>query len=333
MPILDIGYREWRGERSPAWTRAWVVASTGVSLVWRGMWIKRLLMLMVMPSLVAAVFVGVFEQFASTASPQNEVISMILSGPSSEQMARESGLNLDEIRKDPSQARHFAWTYILFVLFRYPQSVGMILLVGLVAPRLISFDLRSRGYLLYLSRPLTPAEYVLGKAGVLCVLLFSIVTLPSLAIYVAGLCLSTDAGAIWMTWDIPFRIIAASVVLILPTTAIALALSSMTQESRYAGFAWFAVWILGQVTYSALWIATETVRAQSRGYQPGEFISTKYSPIIMFSPYESLGYIQKQVFSLLPSGESRLAPWILMIGVTVLGYSIAYWRVARTLKA
>ena len=333
MPILDIGYREWQGERSPAWTRAWVVASTGVSLVWRGMWIKRLLMLMVMPSLVAAIFVGIFEQFASSNSPQNEVVRMILSGPSSAQMASEAGLNLDQIRQDPSQARHFAWTYILFVLFRYPQSVGMILLVGLVAPRLISFDLRSRGYLLYLSRPLTPAEYVLGKAGVLCVLLFSIVTLPSLAIYVAGLCLSTDAGAIWMTWDIPFRIVVASIVLVLPTTAIALALSSMTQESRYAGFAWFAVWILGQVTYSALWITTEMVQAQSRGYRPGEIISTKYSPIIMFSPYESLGYIQKQVFSLLPAGESRLAPWILMIAVTIVGYLIAYWRVARTLKA
>ncbi|MCU0711922.1 MAG: ABC transporter permease [Pirellula sp.] len=333
MPILDIGYREWQGERSPAWTRAWVVASTGVSLVWRGMWIKRLLMLMVMPSLVAAIFVAIFEQFASSSTTQNEVVRMILSGPSSSQMAREAGLSLDEIREDPSKARHFAWTYILFVLFRYPQSVGMILLVGLVAPRLISFDLRSRGYLLYLSRPLTPGEYVIGKAGVLCVLLFSIVTLPSLAIYLAGLCLSTDPGAIWVTWDIPFRIIAASVVLILPTTAIALALSSLTQESRYAGFSWFAVWILGQVTYSAMWAATEMIRTQAQGYRAGEFISTKYSPVIMFSPYESLGYIQKQVFSLLPAGESRLEPWILMIAVTIIGYSIAYWRVARTLKA
>ncbi len=81
-------------------------------------------------------------------------------------------------------------------------------MVGLVAPRLISFDLRSRGYLLYLSRPLTPGEYVMGKAGVLCVSAFLHRHTASLAIYVAGLCLSTDPGAIWMTWDIPFRIIA-----------------------------------------------------------------------------------------------------------------------------
>ncbi|XZE20615.1 ABC transporter permease [Pirellulaceae bacterium SH449] len=333
MPILDIGYREWQGDRTPAWTRAWVVASTGVSLVWRGTWIKRLLTLMVMPSLIAAILVGVFEQLAVNNSSGQGGVQFILSAPLSTQLAQQAGLDINEIRQDPTKARHFAWSYILFMLFRYPQSVGMILLIGLVAPRLISFDLRSRGYLLYLSRPLTPAEYVAGKAGVLCVLLTAIATLPALAIYLAGLCLSTDAGVFWLTWDIPFRILIASIVLMLPTTAIALALSSLTQESRYAGFAWFAVWILGHVTYSALWVATQVAQAQTRGYRSNESLLNNYHPVILFSPYESLGYVQKQVFSLVPASDFHLAPWILMIAITVIGYSITYWRVARTLKA
>jgi ABC-2 type transport system permease protein len=332
MPILDIGYRKWEGERSPAWTRAFVVATTGVSLVWRGAWMKRLLMLLVLPSIIAAIFVGVFEQMVSAGGNRQDAVQFFLSSRTAEQLAVDSGLDLQDVRADPKKARHFVWSYILFTLFRYPQSLGMVLLVGLIAPRLISYDLRSRGYLLYLSRPLTPGEYVAGKAGVLCVLLLLAVTLPALVIYMVGLCLSTDSTAFLQTWDIPLRILVSSVLLILPTSAIALALSSLTQESRYAGFSWYAVWILGEVTYLALWGAQQFAQAQAGGRVRDPF-RTEYSHVILFSPYESLGYLQKQVFQLLPSSQNSIAPWILMICVTLVGYGIAYWRVSRMLKA
>jgi len=328
MPILDIGYRNWHGPRLPAWTRSWMVASTGVSLVWRGAWIRRLLILLTFPSAVVGIMVGTFEQTLTEQSTYAAIEAIERSRPA-RNVIESAGLDIDEVKSDPQKARHFVWSYLLFSLFRYPQAFGMILLVGLVAPRLISFDMRSRGYLLYLSRPLTPAEYVMGKAGVLYVMVLLVATLPAMAIYLVGLFLSTNSWAILETWDIPLRILAASIVLILPTSAIALALSSLTQESRYAGFVWFALWLFGHVAYQALW-AAERVQM---GVDQIPFNSLAYNRFIYFSPYELLGYLQKKVFGLLPSDAPIGLPLAVIVVITVLGYGTAYWRVSRTLRA
>ena len=256
MPILDVGYRNWEGHRTPLWTRAAIIASTGIHLVWQGTWLKRVLLFMVVPAAVAAFIVGTFEQTIERPEARTALKGAFRS-PAVKQAANARDIDLDTVLDQPETLRHFSWSYVLFGLLRYPQSIGMIVLIGLVAPRLISYDLRSRGYLLYLSRPLTPFEYVLGKAGIVYFLLFMMSAVPALLVYVVGLFLSTDPWAISHTWDLPLRILAAALVLILPTTAVALALSSLTQESRFAGFAWFALWVLGSIAFRILWAAEQ----------------------------------------------------------------------------
>jgi ABC-type transport system involved in multi-copper enzyme maturation permease subunit len=306
-----------------------VVAETGIRLVWRNAWLKRILMFMVVPALVVGAFVAAFEQSVER-SDARDAMRWLMRSPAGQRAVERAGIDSSHAIAEPATARHFAWSYLLFILFRYPQSFGMILVLGLVAPRLISYDLRSKGYLLYLSRPLTPAEYVAGKAGVIFFLLFMMAAVPSLLIYVAGLFLSTDTLAISHTWDLPLRIVLASAVLMIPTTAVALAMSSLTQESRYAGFAWFAFWVIGVVSYQILWFA-----AQARqGIDPErmEFLG-EYNPWMLVSPYDTLGYLQMQIFGLTQGDAWVWAPWIVAVAASVLGYGIAYWRVARMLKA
>ncbi len=328
MPILDVGYRPWDGTRTPRWTRGLVVAETGIRLVWRNAWLKRILLFMTIPALVVGAFVGAFEQTLDQSSAR-EAMQAMLRTPRARAVAERAGVDVQKVAKDPAQARHFAWSYLLFVLFRYPQAFGMILVLGLVAPRLVSYDLRSKGYLLYLSRPLTPAEYIAGKAGIVFFLLFMMAAVPSLLIYVAGLFLSTDSWAIAQTWDLPLRILAATLVLMIPTTAVALAMSSLTQESRYAGFAWFAFWVIGAVSYQVLWLASQV----RRGMDPESMeILGEYNPWMLFSPYETLGYLQMQIFGLTRTDDWVWGPWILVVGTSVVGYALAYWRVARILK-
>lgn len=297
---------------------------------------RRLLLLLTVPSVIVGVMVGFFEQ-SLTEYPTQEAISFFEQSRQGERIGRmleSSGLDIQEVKEDPQKARHFVWSYLLFSLFRYPQAFGMILLVGLVAPRLISFDMRSRAHLLYLSRPLTAAEYVLGKAGVLFVLLLMIATVPALAIYAAGLFLSTNALAVLETWDIPFRILAASVVLILPTTAIALALSSMTRESRYAGFAWFSIWLLGYVAYRTLSTAAAFGDGMPRrGRRHAPILQDEFSNWMYLSPYDLLGYLQRKAFGLLPDDTPLLVPIIAVVLVTIAGYGLAYYRVSRVLKS
>lgn len=337
MPLLDIGYRKWEGEKTPRSTRSLALASTGVHLVWKGTWLKRFLMFMAIPALIAGIFVAAFEQTLDRDGPR-DLLTTLAKNPQSSNIAQRAGVDLNVAIKSPESYRHFTWSYVLFNLSRYPQSLGMIVVLGLVAPRLISYDLRSRGYLLYLSRPLTPAEYIFGKALVLYFLLFVISALPALLIYVAGLFLSTDSTAIAQTWDIPFRILLASLVLMVPTTAVALAFSSMTQESRYAGFAWFSMWVVGSVTYFTLWTATqlrEQLQNQSQNQGRGARIEAmaQWNSFKLFSPYETLGYLQQQIFGLAVKDPWTWAPWIAVAIVSVAGYGFAYWKVSRVLKA
>ncbi|MEI8211387.1 MAG: ABC transporter permease subunit [Planctomycetota bacterium] len=329
MPILDVGYRTWEGVRTPRWSRAFIVATTGIHLVWKGAWLKRVLLFMAAPALLAAIFVGGFEQTVDRAGAQ-DAVRWMLSAPPARAVATRSGLDVESAIADPASARHFAWTFVLFNLFRYPQSLGMILVVGLVAPRLISYDLRSRGYLLYLSRPLTPWEYVFGKAGIVFFLLLMMTAVPALLIYLVGLFLSTDVWAIAQTWDLPLRIVFASMVLILPTTAVALALSSLTQESRYAGFAWFAFWVIGAVSFRVIWFSEQ---ARNRRGPPRFDEFDQYSSWMLLSPYETLGYLQQQIFGLNQTDTFNWAPWVAVVAVSIIGFSITHWRVARMLKA
>ncbi|MEQ1830071.1 MAG: ABC transporter permease subunit [Pirellula sp.] len=326
MPILDLGYRPWNGTRTAEWLRWSVVARTGISLVWRGTWLKRILLFATIPALIAMFGIGLFEQgtrdeqyrraFNQFMSGRNRPFE-VRGGRGREQRARR------ELIVDAQNQRHLAWSNVLLWYFRYPQALWLVVVVGLVAPRLISYDLRSRGYLMYLSRPLSPAGYVLGKACVLFFLLAMITTVPALTIYGAGILLSNDYMSIAETWDLPFRILLSTAVLVLPTSAVALAFSSMTQESRFAAFAWFAVWIVGWVTYlvltgSAMLNEQDILELQERW--------------LLISPYHTLGHLQQEIFGLVADGQHRVGPWIVCIGVTLVGFGVAHWRVSRTLK-
>ena len=72
--------------------------------------------------------------------------------------------------------------------------------------------------------------------------------LPALALWTAGVAVSPSIWVAVTTWDLPLRIVVASLALAVPTVLMALAYSSLTAESRIASFAWFATW-------AACWIA------------------------------------------------------------------------------
>jgi ABC-2 type transport system permease protein len=309
-----------------------VIASTGISLVWRGTWLKRVLILAVVPVLAALTGFAVFEQTINQPEQRRDFLRVLFEQREGRRRINNRptfsdrfNINVDEVLKSPEETRHVAWSFMLFAFFRYPQTFGMVVILGLVSPRLISYDLRSRGYLLYLSRPLTPLEYVWGKACVLFFLLAMITTVPALVVYSVGILLSSSPEAILQTWDLPLRILVASLTLMLPTSAVALAFSSLTQESRFAGFAWFATWILTTITYGVLTSLT-FVRGQG-----DETILTERWMLV--SPYQTLGHLQETVFGLTPESRYQIMPWVVVVLTTFLGFGIAYWRVARTLKA
>ncbi|MGQ9575467.1 MAG: ABC transporter permease [Thermoguttaceae bacterium] len=231
-----------------------------------------------------------------------------------------------------AKERHLVWSWLLANFFRYPQAVVMALLVGMIAPPLIAQDVRTRAFLLYFSRPLTRVEYMVGKMAVLWGYLSLITTLPALFLYLLGVFLSPDLGVIRETWDLPLRILAASAVLMIPTTALALALSSLTSESRYATFAWFAIWAAG-------WAAYAIVNVNIPGSRTAQNVT-------LASLYHILGEVQHWVFGLdrsfgsLVSAVVRVQPARLPVSaaaveltaITLVSLAILYRRVSAPMR-
>ena len=254
-PIRDLGYRGWQGAMIPDAMRWWVIAATGVRMAWKMMWLRRLLFFAWMPAAIFGIPFFLYEQALQEPGWSREAISAVRTFAGEEIAAQFQG--------DPAGSRHLVWSWLIKNFFQTPQAYLMIVLVGLVAPPLIARDMRSRAFLLYFSRPLTRGEYILGKAATVWTYLLLITAAPSLTLYLFGVLLSPELSVIGDTWDIPLRILAATVVVLVPPTAVALVFSSLTNDSRYAAFAWFAIWVLGHVTWWMVWGMTYNPSTQT----------------------------------------------------------------------
>jgi ABC-2 type transport system permease protein len=185
------------------------------------------------------------------------------------------------------------WTWLLMTFFRYPQATTVVFILGFIAPSLVARDVRSRAFLLYFSRPIGRLDYMLGKLAIPAVFLALVTTLPALVLYLIGLVFSPDVSAVLSTWDIPLRILLASISLILPTASLAVMLSSMTQESRFAAFAWFAIWALGYGAYLAVIITRAATGRMEMDAAMNDPAVIQWAPI---SLYNCLGQVQTWIF-------------------------------------
>jgi ABC-2 type transport system permease protein len=333
MPVHDLGYRQWSGKRMPRFLRPWVVARGGISLVWRRRWLRMMLMMAWLPIIVPALAIFAFEYSSTDPEIRGVVVGMLRSP------LIQRGDLAAQAMVDPTSVRHEVWSILILFFFRYPQLVVMVMLVGLIAPMLISYDLRSKAYLMYFSRPLTPAEYILGKSAVVWFLLIMIVTVPAIVLYLLGVLLSPDLSVVIETWDIPLRVLAATVILVVPTTAVALCYSSFTSESRYATFAWFATWVMGYVSYTILTFARvrsrvpgpPTRRARNRG-PDWEELGIDLDRWRLLSPYHALGKVESWVFGSDPTDGSVYPSLVLLVIVTIVALGIIRHRIIARLN-
>ncbi|MEZ6096335.1 MAG: ABC transporter permease subunit [Pirellulaceae bacterium] len=296
MPIHDVGYRPWNGQRVSPTMRWWMISESGIRMAIRAPWVRRIIFFCWLPILYWGTGIFVFEnqglanaELLETPNsieivdvemgdsitleidgeqkkiPFNfdeaefnpETLKAIADGIERKQTAmaiRNTFSGFPAIDKlsdalssgDSEKMRSVFWSWLLMTYFRYPQSTAMIFLLGFITPVLISRDIRSRAMLIYFSRPIGRLEYLFGKFMIPTLFLTFITMLPALSLYALGVALSPDISVVVATWHIPLRIALATLCVVLPTVSLSLMLSSLTQESRFAAFAWFAVWALGQ---------------------------------------------------------------------------------------
>ena len=352
MPVHKVGYRKWSGERTPSWSRWWIITESGFKIAFTSTWVRRLLLACWLPVLYWGVGLFIVEQalernafqtqdtelaeIASLADLSNQIENEV-----NEELTKKIIDELDMLpqvevltaaiaTRDKSEIRHTIWSWLMMTFFRYPQGTAMLFLLGLVTPGLISQDVRSRAFLLYFSRPIGRIEYLLGKIMIPVVFVAFITVLPAICLFAFGVSLSPDLSVLNSTWDIPLRIILCSVVVVLPTCSLALMLSSVTQETRFASFAWFAVWALGHATWFAITI-TQAVRLG----QPPTSSEVMNDPIVrdwsVVSLYNNLSNVQAWIFGF--QDFSVVAPSLfVLIALTVVSLYILYRGVSAPMN-
>jgi ABC-2 type transport system permease protein len=154
-----------------------------------------------------------------------------------------------------------------FFVFIDVQGVLAFVLTAFTGPGLISPDLANGALPLYFCRPFSRAEYVLGKASVLAILLSQITWIPGLVLFAVQ---ATLAGPQW-TWDhlwIAGSLILSSLIWIAILSLLSMALSAWVKWRIVAGALLLAVLFFGAGFAQAI---NAVLRTQS-----GHFIDIVY---------------------------------------------------------
>jgi ABC-2 type transport system permease protein len=169
-----------------------------------------------------------------------------------------------------------------FFNFMSVQGVFAFLLTAFAGPGLISPDLANGALPLYFCRPLSRAEYVLGKSSVLAILLSQITWVPGLVLFLVQASL---AGASW-TWThlwIAGSLVVSSLIWIAILSLLAMALSAWVKWRIVAGALLLGVMFFGAGFAQAI---NAVLRTES-----GHFFNVAY---LMTTVWNALFQVDRQ---------------------------------------
>ncbi|MEP6704968.1 MAG: hypothetical protein ABJB34_09195 [Acidobacteriota bacterium] len=198
MAVYEHLYRAYEGESHTAWSRFLVIPRYALREVFKSKLLTTIFILCFIYPLIATILVYLHHNVNALALLQINVRELL-----------------------PIDASFFQ-------TFVEMQCAFAFILTVLVAPPLISRDLSNNALPLYLCRPLSRAEYVLGKMAVVVFLLSMVTWVPGLLIFVFQASLAGLAWTwanLWMVWAIFFGSMAWIVLLSL----LALSVSSLVK--------------------------------------------------------------------------------------------------------
>ena len=218
MPIHDQGYRRYGGGRAPR-GRAWaVIASAGV----RTMLAKRaflgLLLISWVPFLVRAVQI-----YAAANVPQ---------------------------------AAFLAPTPEMFRQYLEQQEIFVFFITVYAGAGLIANDRRANALQIYLSKPLSRAEYVFGKLAILMTFLLLVTWMPAIVLLVVQILFAGNFQFFTNNIYLFPAITVFSFIQVVTVASAMLALSSLSNSSRFVGILYAALLFFSQALFGVLRFVT-----------------------------------------------------------------------------
>lgn len=218
MPIHDQGYRRYGGTRAPR-GRAWaVVTKAGLRTLFAKRAFVALLLLSWMPFFVRAVQI-----YAAANLPQASFLA-----PTSQTF------------------RQFLGQQDLFVFF----------VTVYVGAGLIANDRRAHALQLYLSKPLTRAEYVFGKLAILLTFILLITWVPAIVLLIVQVAFAGNFTFFRSNLFLFPAITIFTFIEAIVGSMSMLALSSLSSNSRYVGILYAALIFFSGAVFVVLKVAT-----------------------------------------------------------------------------
>lgn len=273
MPIHDQSYRHYRGTRDTtrsAWT---VIATTGIKSFLRRRAFMGVLIFAWIPFIIRAVqfyLAANYPQFANVIAPTKETFRQIL-----------------------EQQNFFVFVTTIYV------GAG-----------LIANDRRANALQIYLSKPLTRADYIAGKASILLAFLLLITWVPAILLLILQ---GMFAASFQFLRDNLYLIPAITIASLLETLVAAftmLALSSLSKSSRYVAIMYTGIMLFTDAIYGVLRLVTS---------------GTSVSWVSFTNSLDQVGDV---IFRVPPRYETpALVSFIVLLGLVVVSLSILERRV------
>jgi ABC-2 type transport system permease protein len=258
VPIHDQGYRRYGGGRAPR-GHAWaVIASAGV----RTMLAKR-------------AFLGLL------------LISLLPFFARAVQIYLASNL---------PQAAFLAPTPEMFRQFLEQQEIWVFFITVYAGAGLIANDRRANALQIYLSKPLTRTEYVFGKLAILMTFLLLITWVPALVLLVVQIAFAGNFQFFSSNLYLFPAITLFSFIQVVTVASAMLALSSLSNSSRYVGILYAALLFFSQALFGVL-----------------RFVSGNTSLSWISIPFD-LNQVGDAIFRLPPRYDT---PWVLSLAALV----------------
>jgi len=220
MAVYEHTYKQYLGKLTPEWSRFLVIPRHAFRDVFKSKLFTAFFVICFLPLLVEAILIYLHHNVSALAILRVNVRELI-----------------------PIDASFFQF----WVNFQAWPAYFVMLLVG---PPLVSRDLRNNALPLYLCRPFSRTEYVLGKMSVLLILLSAITWVPQLLLFLFQ---SYLEGATWFIENLHLAsaIFISSVVWILLLALLSQAVSALVKWRVIASAGllgiFFIPWVFGEV--------------------------------------------------------------------------------------
>lgn len=214
MPIHDQSYRRYGGERRPPGAAWAVIASFGLRSLLANRRFLGLLILAWLPFVVRTVQIYVASNYPQAAM----------------------------LRLTAETFREFLEQQEIFVFF-----VAIFAGAGLIA-----HDKRAGALQIYLSKPLSRVEYVVGKLAILAVLLLAVTWLPATLLLLVEMLLTGKLDFIRSNPHVIPAIAVFSAIQVLLASFTMVALSALSKSSRFVGIMYAGVTLFSDAIFEVL---------------------------------------------------------------------------------